>query len=57
MKFFSAKFKTFQETRYRQRYLDLIINNEVREKFIVRAKIIAYIRSFFDQMGFLEVIL
>ncbi|XP_076808586.1 lysine--tRNA ligase-like isoform X1 [Clavelina lepadiformis] len=44
-----------KETRYRQRYLDLIMNAEVRQKFITRAKIIAYVRSFFDQMGFLEV--
>nr|CAB3257872.1 lysine--tRNA ligase [Phallusia mammillata] len=44
-----------KETRYRQRYLDLIINNDVRQKFITRAKIIAYVRSFLDQMGFLEV--
>lgn len=44
-----------KETRYRQRYLDLIMNEEVRNKFIVRAQIISYIRSFFDNMGFLEV--
>ena len=44
-----------QETRYRQRYLDLIINDPVRQKFITRAKIINYIRKFFDEQGFLEV--
>ena len=44
-----------KETRYRQRYLDLIINAEVAQKFQVRAKIISYIRNFFDQMGFLEI--
>lgn len=44
-----------QETRYRQRYLDLIINNTVRHKFITRTKIINYIRNFLDQKGFLEV--
>ncbi|XP_071173822.1 lysine--tRNA ligase-like isoform X1 [Mytilus edulis] len=44
-----------QETRYRQRYLDMIINEPVRQKFITRAKIINYIRKFFDQQGFLEV--
>lgn len=44
-----------KETRYRQRYLDLILNDRVRNKFIVRAKIISYIRMFFDSMGFLEV--
>ncbi|KAK6188771.1 hypothetical protein SNE40_004882 [Patella caerulea] len=44
-----------KETRYRQRYLDMIINEEVRNKFITRAKIINYIRKFLDNMGFLEV--
>ncbi|KAL1123852.1 hypothetical protein AAG570_001623 [Ranatra chinensis] len=44
-----------KETRYRQRYLDLIINDHVRHKFIVRSKIISYIRKFFDSLGFLEV--
>lgn len=46
-----------QETRYRQRYLDLILNDSVRQKFITRSKIITYLRSFLDQMGFLEVML
>ncbi|KAK7071914.1 Lysine--tRNA ligase [Halocaridina rubra] len=44
-----------QETRYRQRYLDLIINSDIRKKFIVRANIISYVRKFFDDLGFLEV--
>jgi len=44
-----------KETRYRQRYLDLIINAEVAKKFQVRAQIISYMRRFFDQMGFLEI--
>ena len=44
-----------QETRFRQRYLDLILNDSVRQKFITRSKIISYLRSFLDQMGFLEV--
>uniref|UniRef100_A0A8C7X7C2 Lysine--tRNA ligase n=1 Tax=Oryzias sinensis TaxID=183150 RepID=A0A8C7X7C2_9TELE len=44
-----------KETRFRQRYLDLILNDFVRQKFIVRAKIITYLRSFLDQMGFLEI--
>ncbi|CAG8542315.1 42_t:CDS:2, partial [Acaulospora colombiana] len=44
-----------QESRYRQRYLDLIMNNFVREKFIVRAKIVNYVRRFLDNLGFLEV--
>uniref|UniRef100_A0A7M4ECU3 Lysine--tRNA ligase n=1 Tax=Crocodylus porosus TaxID=8502 RepID=A0A7M4ECU3_CROPO len=44
-----------QETRYRQRYLDLIMNEHVRQKFITRAKIISYLRIFLDNLGFLEV--
>ncbi|KAJ2340730.1 lysyl-tRNA synthetase, partial [Coemansia sp. RSA 2618] len=46
---------TNQETRYRQRYLDLIMNASVRNKFIARSKIINYVRRFFDNLGFLEV--
>jgi lysyl-tRNA synthetase class 2 len=44
-----------KETRFRQRYLDLILNNRVRDIFYVRSKIISYVRQFFDKMGFLEV--
>ncbi|TPX48100.1 lysine---tRNA ligase [Synchytrium endobioticum] len=44
-----------QESRYRMRYLDLIMNNEVRDKFITRSKIINYVRRFLDDLGFLEV--
>ena len=44
-----------KETRFRQRYLDLIINSDVRNKFFVRSRIISYMRSFFDQLGFLEI--
>ncbi|KAI8570010.1 hypothetical protein RHMOL_Rhmol01G0000100 [Rhododendron molle] len=44
-----------QETRYRQRYLDLMLNTEVRHIFRTRAKIISYIRSFLDNLDFLEV--
>ncbi len=43
------------ETRYRQRYLDLMVNPQVREVFIKRAKIISLMRQFFDKRGFLEV--
>lgn len=43
------------DLRYRQRYLDLIVNPEVRQVFITRAKILKAIRSFLDQRGFLEV--
>lgn len=51
----TCSFFFFQETRFRQRYLDLILNEKVREKFVVRAKIINYIRKFLDSLGFLEV--
>ncbi|EDV95187.1 lysine--tRNA ligase isoform X2 [Drosophila grimshawi] len=44
-----------KETRYRQRYLDLILNNKVRETFQIRAKIISYVRQFLDRLGFLEI--
>ncbi|MCA9408290.1 MAG: lysine--tRNA ligase, partial [Candidatus Omnitrophica bacterium] len=43
------------EVRYRQRYVDLIANEYVRKVFIVRSKIISFIRSFLDQRDFLEV--
>ncbi|MDO4539590.1 MAG: lysine--tRNA ligase [Syntrophomonadaceae bacterium] len=43
------------ETRYRQRYVDLIVNPEVREVFIKRSHIIRLIREFMDQHDFLEV--
>lgn len=44
-----------QETRYRQRYLDLIMNDDVRRRFIVRSKIITYLRNFLNARGFTEV--
>ncbi|KAF5396188.1 Lysine--tRNA ligase [Paragonimus heterotremus] len=44
-----------KETRYRQRYLDLMMNEDVRRRFITRSRIINYIRSFLDDLGFLEV--
>ncbi|MCP5462506.1 MAG: lysine--tRNA ligase [bacterium] len=43
------------ETRYRQRYVDLIVNDDVRNTFKLRSKIIQSIRSFFIDKGFLEV--
>ncbi len=43
------------ETRYRQRYLDLIVNDSVRHTFVLRSKIIQVIREFFDKRGFIEV--
>ena len=44
-----------QEVRYRQRYLDLILNQETSRVFAIRAQIINYIRSFLNNIGFLEV--
>ncbi|KAL5549236.1 hypothetical protein UlMin_004467 [Ulmus minor] len=44
-----------QETRYRQRYLDLMLNSEVRQIFKTRCKIIQYVRRFLDNLDFLEV--
>lgn len=43
------------EVRYRKRYLDLIMNPEVREIFILRSRLIREIRSFLDARGFIEV--
>ncbi len=43
------------ETRYRQRYLDLIVNDNVRHTFVLRSRIIQTVREFFDKQGFIEV--
>lgn len=43
------------ELRYRQRYVDLIVNDDVKQTFVLRSKIIACVRDFFDKKGFLEV--
>ena len=43
------------ETRYRQRELDLIANEETRELFILRSKVVRAIRRWLDERGFLEV--
>ncbi len=43
------------EMRYRQRYLDLIVNPESTQTFVARSKIIRFIRRFLDERGFLEV--
>ena len=43
------------ETRYRQRYVDLIMNQDVQQTFIMRSKIIRYVREFLDNREFLEV--
>ncbi|KAF8383028.1 kars-1 [Pristionchus pacificus] len=44
-----------QETRYRKRYLDLIMNPQVKNKFVVRSQLITFLRRYLDNMGFLEV--
>lgn len=51
------KFHGLKDTdlRYRQRYLDLIVNPEVRDTFIKRTKIISAVRRFLDDRGYLEV--
>jgi len=46
---------TDQEIRYRQRYLDLIMNQESRDTFIIRSRIVQFIRDFFNRRDFLEV--
>jgi len=43
------------EIRYRRRYVDLLSNSDVREKFILRSKIISEIRSYLESRGFIEV--
>ncbi len=43
------------ERRYRQRYLDLMVNPDVRQAFVVRAKIVSFIRNFLNERGYLEV--
>lgn len=46
---------TDQETRYRQRYLDLLVNEEARKTFLIRSKMIEVIRAFLTRQDFLEV--
>ncbi len=46
---------TDPELRYRQRYVDLIVNPQVKETFVKRAKIISTMREYFDEAGCLEV--
>lgn len=43
------------EERYRQRYVDLLVNPEVRDIFLIRSKIVTYLRSYLDRDGFIEV--
>ena len=46
---------TNTDTRYRQRYVDLIMNEDVKKTFVMRPKIISCIRRYLDNLGFLEV--
>ena len=46
---------TDQEQRYRMRYVDLIMNQEARDTFAIRSKIVAFIRSYLTSKNFLEV--
>jgi len=50
------KFHGLKDTdlRYRQRYVDLIVNPEVKETFLIRAKILKSIREYLDNLGFVE---
>ena len=43
------------ESRYRQRYLDMIMNAEIRQDFVNRSKIVSFVRRYFENLGFLEV--
>src|SRR5699024_4654224 len=46
---------TNTDTRYRQRYVDLIMNPEVKETFVKRSQILSSIRRYLDSLGFMEV--
>ena len=46
---------TSTELRYRHRYVDLIVNPEVKRNFIIRSKFIKFMRSYLDNMGYIEV--
>ena len=46
---------TDKETRYRQRYVDLIVNPEVKRNFIIRSQFIKHVRDFMDGRGYMEV--
>jgi len=55
MRTYTCSYMRVQETRYRQRYLDLICNHDVRNNFVVRAKVIQFVRKYLDEKKFLEV--
>ena len=46
---------TDKETRYRQRYVDLIVNPEVKRNFVIRSQFIKHLRNYLDDMGYIEV--
>src|SRR3990172_6332533 len=46
---------TDQETRYRKRYLDLLVNEDARELFLLRSRVVTAIRRYLDEEGFVEV--
>jgi len=44
-----------RESRYRKRYLDLIMNNKTRETFIMRSKVVNFVRQYLNKLNFIEV--
>ena len=46
---------TDKEIRFRQRYLDLMVNPEVKQNFVIRSKFIKHMRNYLDNMGYIEV--
>ncbi len=46
---------TDKETRFRQRYVDLMVNPEVKRNFVIRSKFIKHMRNYLDNMGYIEV--
>ena len=46
---------TDKEIRFRQRYVDLMVNPEVKKNFIIRSKFIKHLRNYLDNMGYIEV--
>ena len=46
---------TDKEVRYRQRYVDLIMNPESKRNFEIRSKFVSYLRRYLDSLGFMEV--
>jgi len=46
---------TDRETRYRQRYVDLMVNPDVKRNFVIRSQFIKFMRNYLDNMGYIEV--